>query len=259
VFASRQVQIICMDCETTPDEAALFNDITAHGASLWEKSRNVEGLNTDPKMFSIMLFRRLWSNHRGYALLWNNRLQLESDIILRSGIEASICLAANYVMRERFVALMHRDAAFTLQGQIKTHRDAGELEMVRECEDVLRGLQAGLPPGIKAAKLDWKGLAEEGSVPHLYAWYRMLSGLSSHVTGASVLTGVATDDENRMEHELPQLQRKMHLMMMAGATLHGSMRHAGMLEDEDEVRASVALISRLNEVSKGWPGAVLTE
>jgi hypothetical protein len=36
-----------------------------------------------------MLFKRLWSNHRGYAVLWNNRLQTESDIILRSGIEAS--------------------------------------------------------------------------------------------------------------------------------------------------------------------------
>lgn len=243
--------------ETTPDEAALFNDITAQGASLWEKTRNVEGLNTDPKMFSMMLFKRLWSNHRGYIRLWNSSLHLEGDIILRSGIETSICIAANYDLREEFIALMHRDAIFTLQGQIKMWRDVGDQGMVQQSEELLRLLQSRLPEGVKGARLDWKSLAEQGRVPHLYGWYRMLSGLSSHVTGASVLTGVSTDEERRTERELPELQSKMHLMMMAGATLHGCMRHAGMLDDESEVRVSLSLLSRLNDVSMSWPGAPL--
>ena len=241
--------------DATPEERDLFDDISKTAAALWEKSKHIEGLNTDPKMFSVMLFKRLWSNHRGYALLWKSHFHLEGDIILRSGIEASICIAANFVLRETFVALMRRDAAATLLGQIKMHREAGEADLVREGEATLRFLQAGLPAGAKPARLNWKTLAEDGRVSHLYGWHRMLSGLSSHVTGVSVLTGVTLPGGPSPHEKLRELQRKMHLMMMAGATLHGSMHHAGMIEDEEEVRKALSLLARLDEVSMKWPGA----
>jgi hypothetical protein len=243
-----------MPHESTIDELSLFNDITAHASSLWDKSRDATGRSDDPKMFSIMLFKRLWSNHRGYIILWNSNLQTESDIVLRSGIEASICLAANYELRDKFVQLMHGDAIFTLKGQIKMWRDEGSLDMVSQSEAVLRDVQSRFRGDTKPTRLNWKSLAEQGKVPDLYGWHRMLSGLSSHVTGASVLTAVAPADGPNPAAELGPLQRKMHLMMMAGATLQGCLRHGGMLDDEPALTETVALLTRLGDVSWKWPG-----
>ena len=180
-----------MDYEVTQDELDLFDDISGLARGLWQKSLKVTGRFTDPKMISIMLFKRLWSNHRGYALLWVNRLQLESDIILRSAIEASICIAANWVLKDEFGRLLHRDAAFTILGQIKLHRANGDFESVQQAEAVLRDLKSRLPADAKPLGLKWESLAQVGQVPHLYAWYRGLSGTSSHVTGASILTSVS--------------------------------------------------------------------
>ena len=239
------------------DELDIFDDITRLSQMLWESSQRVVGLSTDPKMFSIMLYKRLWSNHRGFVQLWRNSLPLEADIVLRSGIEAAICIAANFRLRERFVMLMRQDAAFTITGQIKLHRTHDEQESVRDGEAALRDLLAGLPMGAKAAKLEWQALAREGQVPQLYDWHRMLSGISSHVTGLSVLNGV-TDDTPRtsgLQGELRNLTQKMRPMMMAGATLNGSMHHAGMLDEQRLLEAVLQLTDRLNEISKQWPGA----
>lgn len=63
------------EIEPTQDELALYDDVSHLAASLWKKSGDMEGLNTDPKMFSNSLFKRLWSNHRGYTLLWNGNFQ----------------------------------------------------------------------------------------------------------------------------------------------------------------------------------------
>ena len=243
-----------MSLTPTADELAIFDDISQLGKSLWAKSLEVEGLNTDPKMLSVMLFKRLWSNHRGYTVLWNNALTVESDIVLRSGIEAAICIAANHKLRDDFVLLVRQDAAFTLQGQIKLHRDDGDREMVRHGEAVLRDLLARLPAETKGAKLDWRSLAEQGGVPELYAWHRMLSGVSSHVTGLSLLEGVTGDGMEETGRELRGLTRKMHLMMMAAAMLQGAMLHAGMIEDEVHVRAALSITIRMGKLSLDWPG-----
>jgi len=243
-----------MEHENTADELALFDATSRHAISLWKKSRNITGRSDDPKMFSILLFKRLLSNHRGYALLFNEKLQTESDIVLRSGIETSICLAANYELREKFVLLLHGDAIFTLKGQIKMCRDEGSAEMVSHSEAALRDVQSRFQGDVKPARLDWKSLAEHGRVPHLYSWHRMLSGLSSHVTGASILTAVAPADGPNPADDLTPLQRKMHLMMMAGATLQGCLRHGGMLSDETACGETVELLTRLSDLSWDWPG-----
>lgn len=243
-----------IEIKPSSEERALFDDISHLANGLWERSTVISGLTTDPRMFSIMLFKRLWSNHRGYTHLWVNNFRLESDIILRSALEAAICLAANLHLREKFVLLMKRDAAFTLQGQIKSHRDAGDTDMVCGTEEALRPLLAGLPDGIKAAKLDWKALAAIGKVPMLYNWHRMLSGVSSHVTGLSILTGVGGEGFDDRQEELKNLTRKMHLMMMAGATLQGCMCHAGMIDSQKDLEAALALTDRMNALSWKWPG-----
>ena len=52
------------------------------------------------------------------------------------------------------------------------------------------------------------------------------------------------------------VERKMHLIMMAGSTLEGSRRHAAMLEDAEEHGNAVDLLNRLADLSKQWPAAV---
>jgi hypothetical protein len=241
--------------ELTQEELGLFGDISRLAAALWADSLRVQGLNTDPKMFSIMLFKRLWSNHRGFTLLWNNRLTVEADIVLRSGVEAAICIAANYRLRDEFVQLVRQDAAATLRGQIKLHREEGEMRMANNGEEVLRIILRTLPAGTKAQRLSWQMLAEAGGVPQLYSFHRMLSGVSSHVTGLSLLRGVTGEGLERYEEELRAHTQKMHPMMMAGATLQGSMLHAGVIGADDKVEVAHSLVQRLNVASTSWPGA----
>ena len=197
-------------------------------------------------MMSVLLFRRLWSNHRGYAVLFKSSLMLESDIILRSGVETAICITANFRLRDEFVSLMRRDAVYTLQGQIKLHREAGDAEMVSDAESSLKETQAVLPPGVKGAKLDWKALAEAGGVPLLYNFHRMLSGASSHVTGLSILHGAESEDGSVSGRELARITKRMHFTIMLSATLQGAMIHAGMIGADQDVLAANALLQRLN-------------
>jgi hypothetical protein len=244
-----------MDLVPTSDELALFDDISALAASLWEKSLAIVGLNIDPKMLSVMLYKRLCSNHRAYALLWTNALNLESDIILRSALETAICIAANFRLRDGFVSLMRGDAAFTVQSQARLHGDING-EIVAEGEAVARDLRAHLPAGTKPAKLNWKSLAEQGGVSDLYGFYRMLSGVSSHVTGLSILRSVTGADEKaELQKELHDLTRKTHLMMMAAATLQGSLLHAGMIDQGAQVEKAHSLIGQMNDLTLRWPGA----
>lgn len=239
--------------EPTDDELAIYDDISNLAEQLWNITTNVEGLSTDPKMFSCMLFKRLWSNQRGYTSLWKLGLQLEANIVLRSAVETAICVCANARMREDFVLLLKRDAAFTIQGQIKTHRDSGGHDAVREGEAVLRMIQSTLPAGVKPAKLDWKQLASQAQVSQLYGFHRLLSSVSSHVTGLSILRGITSNRLHAEQVGLLDLERKMHLMMMAGAMLQGSRLHAVMIEAIPELEVATALTDRLAAISTSWP------
>lgn len=78
------------------NDAIVYNLTNRLGGALWKRSTEISGLNTDKKMVSIMLFKRLWSHHRGYALLHNATLYIETDTLLRSSVEAAICIAANF-------------------------------------------------------------------------------------------------------------------------------------------------------------------
>ena len=244
-----------MTVELTADETIIVDEISKLGGELWAKSEATSGLTSDPKIFSIMLFKRLWSHHRGFIVLWNAGRYLEGDIILRAGLEAAICVAANFKLGHEFVGIMRQDAAFTVQSQIKMLRERGEAAAVSDGEANLRLLQEGLPEGVKAAKLNWSDLADKGGVPQLYGFHRHLSGVSAHVTGLSVLRGVVSGDHSKeLNAELTALTKKMHLMMMAGATLHGALLHAGMIDDVASAKCADALIERMNRLSLAWPG-----
>lgn len=242
--------------DPTSEELEIYDSISVLTDQIWSISKEIEGLNTDPKMFSIMLFQRLRSNHRGFTILWNNSQHLEADIVLRSGIETAICLVALREMKDGFIKLLKKDAAFTILGQIKSSRDAGEVELVNEGEATLRMLKSTFDDEEKPSKLNWKMLADTGGFPQLYGYHRHLSGVSSHVTGLSILKRImdvdGTDDN---QQKLRSLERKMHLMMMAGATLQGSIVHAGMIDHLPSADAALSLMHRLAGISHLWPGA----
>lgn len=208
-------------------------------------------------MLSVLIYRRLWSNHRGFVQLWRNALPTEADIILLSGLEAAICIAANRKLGADFGTMLRQNAAFTVMGQIKMHRENHDEGQAAENEEVLRALTAGLPKGVKAAKLDYKTLASEGGVPRLYEWYRQLSGVSSHVTGVSIIYGVTDETEkvNKMQARWRELSNKMRPMMMCSATLTGSLHHAEVIDSAGHLEAARELADRMNEISKQWPGA----
>ena len=231
----------------TDEEVAICNAVSELGASAWKASINQEGLSTDPKMMSVMLFKRLWSNHRGFLVLWQKSLPLEAAIVLRSGIEAAICVTANHAMKQRFVDLMNLDAAFTVRGQAKRYREQGDTEAAAEAQQTFEHLMAALPKGSRPASLNWKDLADEGGIPSLYTYHRMLSGTSSHVTGMSILKGVTYDEESALlQAEYDALTRRLHLMMMSFATLHATQLHALMIGAEAINIRARELVQRMN-------------
>ncbi|MBL0925108.1 MAG: hypothetical protein IBJ12_11665 [Sphingomonadaceae bacterium] len=204
---------------------------------------------------SVVLFRRLRANHRGYAVLWNNDCQIEAEIIVRAAVETAICIGANFRMADEFPRLMRRDAAATLQGQIKIYREADETQMVKSSEAALRYLQAGFAEGEKAAKLDWKSLAEAGGQPLLYNFHKMLSGMSSHVTGLSLIRGIGDAEAEEMQANLYGMSKRNYFNMMAGATLQGSLIHSGMIDAAACAEEALSLVKRMDALSIDWPGS----
>lgn len=239
--------------ELSTDEKAIFDEITALGVDAWNLTQKVEGLNTDPKMFSVMIYRRLWSNHRGFAHLWNENLRLEASIILRSGLEAAICIAALSALGSEFLELMRKDAAFTVLRQSKKLREDGEEKAASVAEEHLAMLLKPLPEGTKPASLNWKDLADVGGVPQFYSTHRMLSGTSSHVTGLSIITGIISDGQSEdLQNKLSGIQGRMHPLSMAGAALHGTALHSQMIGSAELLERANGLIEKMNSLSDGW-------
>jgi len=240
----------------TDEELAISVEISGLGESLWAKSEKVTGLFTDREMLSVLIYRRLWSNHRGFVHLWRNALPTEADIILLSGLEAAICIAANRTLGSDFGTMLRQNAAFTVMDQIRMHQGNDDAGQVAESEEVLRGLTAGLPKGVKPAKLDYMTLAREGGVPQLYEWHRQISGVSSHVTGVSIIYGVTDETEkvSKMQARWREMSNRMRPMMMCSATLTGSLHHAEVIESAGHLDAARELANRMNEISTQWPG-----
>ena len=230
-------------------------EISGLGESLWAKSEQVTGRLTDREMLSVLIYRRLWSNHRGFVQLWRNALPTEADIILLSGLEAAICIAANRKLGSDFGVRLRQNAAFTVTGQIDTHRAHGDAARMAEDEKVLHELMVGLPEGATAARLDYGTLAQEGGVPRLHEWHRQLSGVSSHVTGVSIIYGMSDETEkvSRMQARWRELSNRMRPMMMCSATLTGSLHHAEVIESARHLEAARELAARMNEISAQWP------
>jgi len=236
--------------DLTADNYTVFNAISSLAADLWTLSMNIDGKPNDPKMFSVMLFHRLFSNHKAYTLLANAECNLEASIVLRSGVETAICLAAIRNMGDDFVTLLLHDAVSTLQGQISSQRAAGFNEGIAESEMELRRLQSKLPKGVKSKRLDWACLAKNNGAHNLYVMYKMLSGQSSHVTGFSVFREVTNDAMDDVKSAMLHQENNLHTMMMAGITLQGARIHAAMIGASAIEHRSLALLAQMNDLSE---------
>lgn len=233
----------------TPDEGRLFNDVSTLVADLWSVSSKMEGLFGDPKMVSVMLFRRLWGHHRAYVTLHNAGLLADSDIILRAAVEVTICIAANAKLQGGLSLLLHQDAAHTVKGQVQEYREDGDTKTVKIGEQVLRDLLAGLPVGVKPSPLNWKKLAELGDAGKLYDWHKRLSGTASHVTGFSILNGIESDmDTDGLSKAHSASTAKLNPKTMLITTILACNHHARLIEQDDMLERSEKLAKRLNQI-----------
>lgn len=236
----------------TDEERALVDDLSQAAGELWSASEKLEVVNTDPRAVSLMLYRRLWSNHRGFLVLWKVNRSLEASIILRSALEVSICLAANHTMRDDFYQLLLGDLVSTLKNQIKRWREDGFEKLVADGEEQLR-VQAKKVLG-KPCAFNWKALADIGGQQQLYSYHKQLSMVSSHVTGLSLMRGMAGVDGagEQLNDRLKELDGPMQIRQMMIATLIGAKFHAGMIEMPESIATIAALEERLTLVSMGW-------
>lgn len=230
----------------------IYADLGALCARMWEHSTTLSGLSNDPKMVSIQIFKRVYGHARAFSLLWNNRLNLDADIVLRSALEAAICLANLEARRSEFVADLRSDAASTTKGQIPFwfERDARAAADARSQSDELFGRRGA--SGQQHARLDWKSLATGAGLPDLYAFYRHLSGTRAHITGLSMISDtvvVGVDGYEEQVLSLQRLQRENALRMMCGALQISCNRHAVLIDVQYFVDEALTLMDRMAALS----------
>lgn len=238
----------------TKDEIVLFDEIGILVEDVWSRSKDIVGSMDDPKFVSVILFRRLRESLGGYTVLWKAGHYSVAEIIVRSAVETAICIAANFKMGGDFPRLLRRDAVATLSGRIKLNRELGSDGAIENAETALRYLQSGFSEGEKAAYLNWKSLAEAAEVPLLYGFYKNMSGVSSHVTGLSVIRGIGDDETQDAQSLLSGLSKRNYFNMIAGSTLHATLIQTGMIDDGMLASRALALVERMNVLSYDWPG-----
>lgn len=119
--------------------------------------------------------------------------------------------------------------------------------MVLESEATLCQMRTKLPAGLNGKKLDMKTLAQTGNVPILYELYRALSGMSSHVTGLSILNGVVFDDDPDTQDDRMTMARDVHPQWQMVAMLQGCYQHALLLEEIEHAEAALTLLDTLGK------------
>ncbi len=172
---------------------------------------------------------------------------IEADTLLRSTIEASICIAANAHLEGGLWGELKRDALHTVTRQIAQAREAEDKDLERDGEKMRRWLSDLLPKGVGGKKLEMKTLSEAGKVPMLYGFYRALSATSSHVSGLSIMRDVVgVDGEGQdLQHEWSEVTYRSHHLWQIAAVLQASFLHALMIEEQGHADAALAMARRL--------------
>lgn len=240
--------------ELTFDEKCFMDDLSAFGQALFSHSCTVEAQVGTPKAVSLMLFNRLWSNYRGYVVLWKAGHTLEAQIVLRAAIESTICISANAEMGEAFYSLLLGDLAATIKKLIKIWRDMDAGDLVKSYEARLRSLPAGTPE--KPTTFSWDELAKAGGMSRLYEQHRFLSATSSHVTALSVMRGVTAGEGSgeALQSALLDIEGANGPMLACCALLIGCKYHANIVGSNDFCAGAAALESQFSVLSARWHG-----
>lgn len=233
---------------------SLANELMPAAARLWGRAKLMRGQALDVPMLSAKLYGRAWSNFRAFCLLQNNHFSVESQIVLRSCVEATICLANLAKRGEAFVDDLRSDAAATLRGAQGILRSMGAEEDARVIEEHNRNIfGARREDGARHATLNMEALATEADAPHLYRTYRRISGLTAHVTGASI-TAFQIDQDNepaaRERHRQQQVRASRIALVDAIATLiQAMMNHAVIVGDDENLAVASAFSTTFQALS----------
>jgi len=217
-------------------EIEFFDEVTALAEKLAGKSAQIAGAFSDPKMMSNMLYWRLWNHHRAYRALWDVCLFLDADIVLRAALEAAICLAANRKLLGEFADIVRQDATATIKGQVKALvalKDPKAKKAIDQGNKTLHNMEGRPGNTVPAKRIELAMLADKAGVQHLYWLHRELSGVSSHVTGLSLMRSVKTPAIEDTQDRLNSHQKNHNFMLLANATLTGAFAHASLLEDRE--------------------------
>lgn len=198
---------------------SLLDQFGSLGSEIHSKTSEMQGQSDDPVVVATILFNRAWGHFRSFGLLWRNRLSLDADIVLRNCCETTICLANLQKRPSEFVADLRSDAADTLKRQIAMWKKvSGSEDLVRDAERHLTEIFGGTDAGMrKHQRLQLATLATQGDIDILYRFYQSTSGMTSHITGLSLLFHVAEDGSEAalaLHNQRREKQRAQSVMSM---------------------------------------------
>lgn len=200
-----------------------------------------------PRAVSLMLYQRLWSNFRAFDALWSAGCMLEAQIIIRTAIEAAICLAANEKLQGDFYAMLLGDLAATLKKMVKLWRSIDAPDLVSKYEARLRSLPAGTPD--QPSAFIWEALAKATGNQLLYDRHRFLSATSAHVTGISLMRGVTAGEEaEKLQIEFQEIDKQSAPLFMGCVFMFGARVHAHVVAAGALAGTADALNGRLREL-----------
>lgn len=230
-------------------EAAL-GDIAAIGNSLGQASTNVVATGDDPKFLSLALFWRAWNHFHAFTMLWKAELYIDAEIILRSTIETAICLANLNARRMDFTSDLMADLSHTMGGQVKMLRRAQfdfSEEVAEQWAEELK---------TKGARMDLETLAKDGHVDNLYAFHRLLSAYSVHITGMSVgrhcPVGDEDDEWNKTLEATKEADRRRSVVWMLTAMTATLLAHAEIIDDRVHMYLMAKFLEKLKPIAEAF-------
>ncbi len=166
-----------------------LNALGVIAEELYALSTKVTGKAADPQQIAARLFRRLFSNGNAFNILIQNGCDLEAQMVLRHALEVAICLAKLSTNEDEFVRNLLSDTAWTVIGQLPYWYD--EADQPARKQAVLDQFGQKNSVGKSHQGLQWNDMARTSGVSHLYAFYKNLSGTAAHVSGLSLMLGMA--------------------------------------------------------------------
>ncbi len=151
---------------------------------------SVRGTSASPKVIATLIAARAAGNFQGALLLLSRGMVVESRTLVRSCVEASICLAALYDTPDEFSDLLKIDDHSSRRSQAKFILDH---KLVSDGAELDR-LQALVRTLEKGSNLPIRKLAEAGAYSKLYLYYKMLSHDAAHISARALRRHMLSSD-----------------------------------------------------------------